>query len=235
MITMRVTRREADAFLALDEVNRRKLDGLARAAGYLRQVSRRSMRERKGPSKPGQPPSARIDRKNGQPLRNLMAWGLDLSRGVDEATAVVGPLPLEGAQQNQAPRLHEFGGWMKNTLHRDLKVGSGAVIAVIAGPKRSRSTYDRRRLRNASRWNAKTIREVRVGPRSSDLATVVFKRLRTPREVWFAKGIQEDLWGPPMIWLPRRSFLRKNAERVAAQLERRFAQAMAGRSGSPDE
>jgi hypothetical protein len=234
VIAFRVSRREANAFKALAEVDRRKLNGLARSAAYMRQVVRRSMRERKSPSKPGQPPSARIDRNNGQPLRNLMVWGLDLAKGVDRATAVIGPLPLKGAKQNEAPRLHEFGGWMRNTLHRDLKVGSGAVIAVIAGPKRTRSVYDRRRLQRTSRWKTTTMKQVRVGPKPSDLATVVFKRLRTPREVWFAKGIQEDLWGPPMIRLPERSFLRANAKRIGPQLAREFEGAMRGRKGAPD-
>lgn len=236
MITIGVVdRSKADLFKALAEVDRRKLDGLARAAGYLRSASRRSMRRRKSSSKPGQPPSARTDRKNGQPLRNLMAWGLDLSGGMEKAVAVVGPLPLEGsAKQNQAPRLHEFGGWMKNTLHRDLKVGSGAVIAVIssAGPAKRRSYYDDRRLRQARRWNAKTIKQVRAGPKTTDQAWVIFTKLRTPRQVAIAKAIQEDLWGAPMVWLPRRSFLAKVAERVSGGMRSEFAKAMAGKAST---
>ena len=118
---------------------------------------------------------------------------------------------------------------MRNSLHRDLKVGSGAAIAIIASPKRTRSEYDAKRLRRAKRWKATTIREVRAGPKPSDIATVVFKRLRTPREVWFAKGIQEDLWGPPMVRLPERSFLTANAKRIGPQMAGKFGAAMAGR------
>lgn len=239
MITIGVVdRSKADLFKALAEVDRRKLDGLARAAGWLRRSSKNAMRERKSSSKPGQPPSARLDKKRGgKALRNLMAWGLDLSGGIEKATAVVGPLPLEGAKQNQAPRLHEFGGWMKNTLHRDLKVGSGAVIAVIssAGPAKRRSYYDDRRLRQARRWNAKTIKQVRAGPKTTDQAWVIFTKLRTPRQVAIAKAIQEDLWGAPMVWLPRRSFLVKVAERVVPRMHSRFRDAMAGKAGSPDD
>lgn len=237
MITIGVvTRDQANVFKALQEVDRRKLDGLARAAGYMRKAVQRSMRERTSSSKPGSPPAARMDRKNGQPLRNLMVWGLDLSRGVDRATAIVGPLPLRGAKQEPTPRLHEFGGRMKNSLHRDLKIGSGAAIAILsnAGPKRMRSGLDKRNLARIKRWNAKTIRQVRAGPKKTDLATVVFKRLRTSREVHFAKGIQVDLWGPAMIRLPKRSFLAANAARLASKMAGRFAGAMAGRKGSPD-
>jgi hypothetical protein len=80
---------------------RAKTAALARFAGYVRSVARRSMRRRKSQfahSAPGSPPFA----KSGE-LRDLLFFGYDAKTG----TFVVGPLGFKGSD---VPSLHEHGG-----------------------------------------------------------------------------------------------------------------------------
>ncbi|MDP1805766.1 MAG: hypothetical protein Q8K72_11405 [Acidimicrobiales bacterium] len=79
------------------EETRRK--GLLKFGAFVRRGAQTSMRKRKGPSAPGQPPSSHGGSKEG--LRFILfAW--DPAR----RSVVVGPVPFGKG----VPELHEFGG-----------------------------------------------------------------------------------------------------------------------------
>lgn len=98
---------------AVDAATRRSL---VRGGAMIRTIARRSMRRRKGPASPGQPPHSHTGT-----LRRLLFYGYDPGRG----TVVVGPLPLRGGRAT-VPPLHEFGGQAKTTRGRVVK-HSGAL------------------------------------------------------------------------------------------------------------
>jgi hypothetical protein len=101
---------------------RAKTAALARFAGYVRSVARRSMRRRKkGVSAPGTPPFA----KSGE-LRDLLFFGYDAKSG----TFVVGPLGFKGSA---VPALHEHGGVAPAYGFRTL---AGKAKRVVTGTAR---------------------------------------------------------------------------------------------------
>lgn len=74
---------------------------------YLKTTMQRSMRYRKGPSKPGQPPSAH--KKTGAPLRSTIRFEVDLVSG----SVVAGPLKFHSVSQpsgKPVPELIDKGG-----------------------------------------------------------------------------------------------------------------------------
>jgi hypothetical protein len=74
---------------------------LSKVGAFVRRSAQTSMRYRKGPSKPGSPPSAHKER--GALLRKLLWFAYDPSND----SVVVGPVATRKAE---APRLNEFGG-----------------------------------------------------------------------------------------------------------------------------
>lgn len=238
MISLKVTRAQFFDRQLLAAIDRRRLDGMAQAGAYLRTAIQRSMRRRARPSAVGEPPSARTDRtfrgrKVGGALRNLMSFGYDSRKGV----VIVGPEPLSRGGPmgfpNWSPYLSllEFGGLMRNTLHRDLRIGMGAAVVVHRSP-RGRGLKNRNR--SAKAWKAdptrwRTTKEVRVGPRPSDKALVTFAKLRTPTQLARAKDIQTALWGPRFVNLGGRSYLRSNLLKHQDTLARIIEDSVLGR------
>jgi phage gpG-like protein len=74
---------------------------LSKVGAFVRRSAQTSMRYRKGPSKPGSPPSAHKER--GALLRKLLWFAYDPSND----SVVIGPV---GTGRAEAPRLNEFGG-----------------------------------------------------------------------------------------------------------------------------
>lgn len=110
-----------DRVIVETEVERIEFEGLKRNAFYLRRVARNSIRRRKEPSKPGQPPrSVRGDLKRG-------IYAMLDGRG----SAVVGPVKFDWG--TGAPNTLEFGGEtvIDNSVRR--KVGDGGEIRVVSG------------------------------------------------------------------------------------------------------
>lgn len=110
-------------FFTADAVTKRlekaKLTALRRFGGYLAKTAKRSMRYRKGPSAPGQPPSAHKNKRraalkkmgramnNGALLRELLFFAYDPTTD----TVVVGPQGFAAKGSNvPTPQLHEEGG-----------------------------------------------------------------------------------------------------------------------------
>lgn len=80
-------------------VDRGRRRALARSGGYIRQVARRSIRPRRGPSPAGQPPHSHTGL-----LRDHVYFGYDESA----RSVVVGPAALN--RGTRAPETLEFGG-----------------------------------------------------------------------------------------------------------------------------
>lgn len=78
-----------------------KVQFLSKVGAFIRQSAQTSMRYRKGPSRPGTPPSAH--KEFGALLRKLLWFAYDPHTD----SVVVGPVATGRAQ---APRLNEFGG-----------------------------------------------------------------------------------------------------------------------------
>jgi hypothetical protein len=116
MITMTVDQYKASFFdreKVTRAVDRGRRQALARSGGLIRTTARRSMRRRRGRSRPGQPPHAHA----GQ-LRDLLFFAYDdRTRSV-----IVGPAAFP--RRTGVPGLLEFGGrtrapawWMGSQTH----------------------------------------------------------------------------------------------------------------------
>lgn len=122
MFTMKAdTSKFFDRVIVETEVERIEFEGLKRNALYLRRAARNSIRRRKSPSQPGQPPrSVRGDLKRG-----IQAH---YERGLGEA--VVGPVKFNWG--TNAPNTLEFGG--DSVIDRSVvrKVGDGGEVRVVS-------------------------------------------------------------------------------------------------------
>jgi hypothetical protein len=94
---------------------------LSKLGAFVRRSAQTSMKYRRGPSKPGQPPSAH--REFGALLRKLLFFAYDEK----SETAVVGPVAHRNAE---APRLNEFGG----KAHRKHGRHKGRVVSYPPRP-----------------------------------------------------------------------------------------------------
>lgn len=70
---------------------------MMRTGGYLRKVARNSMRKKKGPAKPGEPPHVHVGH-----IKNLLFFAYDTQTG----SLVVGPVGFNGSP---VPNILEFG------------------------------------------------------------------------------------------------------------------------------
>ena len=98
MVTMRMTSLFFDAPAVRRAVDAAKRRELSRAGAFIRQRAKTSIRQRKGISRPGDPPHSHAG-----DLRRLIFFAWD--RVSD--SVVVGPLPFKAGE---APSLLEFGG-----------------------------------------------------------------------------------------------------------------------------
>lgn len=95
---------------AVDDATRRRL---SRFGAFVRTRAQRSMRRRRGVSKPGSPPYSH----SGE-LRKLLYFGFD----AEARSVVIGPVPFK---EGEVPELLEFGGdvprqrWNWDTRRRD--------------------------------------------------------------------------------------------------------------------
>lgn len=93
-------------------VGKKKASALVKLGGFCRRVSQRSMRRRKGPSKPGQPPHAH----RYSYLRDYVMFAFIPA----DDQVVVGPIKLEGSDyySKPLPSVHEFGGVFRTWQRR---------------------------------------------------------------------------------------------------------------------
>lgn len=195
-----------DRVIVETEVERIEFEGLKRNAFYLRRVARNSIRRRKEPSKPGQPPrSVRGDLKRG-------IYAMLDGRG----SAVVGPVKFDWG--TGAPSTLEFGGEtvIDNSVRR--KVGDGGEVRVVsgaaAGVKRDSSG---KFLRNSQRG-----KEVRTGVR------VVFAKIRTQAQADRATEINRAIFGPRKVRVADRPFMAPALEKSIPKLAPMWAMSVRG-------
>lgn len=95
-----------DTVKLIDSIDRAERIALAKQAGFVRRYAQLSMRKRKKPSEPGQPPSAHDE----QLLKKFLFYGYDDRTG----SAVVGPMKLNHVQfGDPVPQALEQGGVTK--------------------------------------------------------------------------------------------------------------------------
>lgn len=109
----------------VDLIGKKAASFLARQGGLIRTIARRSIRRRKGASKPGKPPYSHVGL-----LRDMIFF----SFGPDKKSVVVGPAKLERTNSPvPAPGLLEHGGSVttKNPRRKDRKIGDYAPVDVV--------------------------------------------------------------------------------------------------------
>jgi hypothetical protein len=188
------------------EVERIELEGLKRNAFYLRRVARNSIRRKKGPSKPGQPPrSVRGDLKRG-----IYAM-LD-----DRNAAYIGPVKYDWG--TGAPSTLEFGGEtvIDNSVRR--KVGDGGEVRVVSGAAAgAKRDSNGKFLRNSQRG-----KEVRPGVR------VVFAKIRTQAQADRATEINRSIFGPRKVRVAERPFMAPSLEKSLSRLQGMWSMSVRG-------
>lgn len=127
MITLTVDRFK-DTFFDREVVRRAadkaQFDSLRKGGGSIRLIARRSIRRRKKPSAPGQPPSSR----KGQ-LKEFIFFGYDVS----SRSVVVGPARLD--RPTGAPNILEFSGTAKAPDRRRVRrIGDGGEMRISDSP-----------------------------------------------------------------------------------------------------
>jgi len=74
---------------------------LNRFGATVRKTAQFSMRNKKGPSKPGTPPNAHV-----KTLKRLLFYSLDK----ESKKVIIGPVKISSSQKVSIPNLHEYGG-----------------------------------------------------------------------------------------------------------------------------
>lgn len=219
MITFKRTKISFDRlFDRLSKDERLRKDPLIKGAVYVKRTAERSMRRRKKPSKPGEPPSARTDRPRGGAMRNLMVAEWDAGT----KTVVVGPKAIH--PRPHIPALHEFGESISNpTRLRARRIGSGGEIRLVSG-----SSFQRRD--SGGRFRTKGSRGQLVRGDAEGRA-VVYTKLRTAKQVERARRINAMLYGaaPPRIKFPKRPTMGPALARSLARMPEQFRNALQGR------
>ncbi len=200
-----------DRVKLVKEAERIAFEGLRRNAMYLRRAARNSIRRKKSPSDPGQPPrSVRGDLKRGIEAH----W----QRGSGEA--LVGPAGFPWG--TGAPNTLEFGGNAVIDKSVRRKVGDGGEVRVVsgaaAGIKRDSSG---KFLRTSQRG-----KEVMPGVR------VVFAKMRTQRQADRATAINRSIFGRRTVRVAERPLMAPSLERSLPKLAPMWA--MSVRGGSND-
>ena len=105
-LTMKVKDMFFDRPEIVREVGKLNAAALYRAGKAVRTTARKSLKRRKGPSAPGQPPHAHAsDSVSGNASLRRILFAYDRIR----QSVVIGPVLLPGRRVN-VPALHEFGG-----------------------------------------------------------------------------------------------------------------------------
>jgi hypothetical protein len=191
-----------DRVIVETEVERIEFEGLKRNAMYIRKVARNSIRRRKSPSKPGQPPrSVRGDLKRGIEAH--------FERGVNES--VVGPMGFgwsKGAQLVGAPNVLEFGG--DTVIDRSVvrKVGDGGEVRVVSGAAAGVKRDSSGKFLRASQRG----KEVRPGVR------VVYGKIRTQAQAERATRINREIFAPQPVRVAARPFMAPALEKSLPKL-----------------
>jgi hypothetical protein len=105
-VSLKIKNSFFDRQAVMSGVSRAKRRNLSKAGAFIRRNAQWSMRRRKKPSPPGEPPHVHVGH-----LKRLILFGYDAVHG----SVVVGPLRFKNGE---APALNEFGG----TAQRKIRV-----------------------------------------------------------------------------------------------------------------
>jgi len=166
------TRAFFDRQAVIDAVGKASAAAMAQAGYRIMRTAQRSMRRRKGASKPGTPPS--VHRGD---LKRLMEFAYDPRA----RSTVVGPVLIGGGGSMPVPRVLELGGRAAAHVNRrrlTRRVGDGGEIRIGGRPaKTTKPVRD---------WKNRTIQ-------------VTYAHLYTQGQADRANEIQEELYGPMMM------------------------------------
>lgn len=180
----------------LEEAGKSSEIALARCGAHVMTIAKRSMRWRKKASKPGEPPSARTDRKpgGGELRRGVVFWKPHPNK------VLVGPSPSRyGRKDRYVPDLMEFGGDAPNNRVVDsrgrsrVQEGKPGPIYVVPKRKQARSAAVVRD------WQGKKVRVVYATVRGSRMAARAEKLLR-------------EIYGPETLNYAPRPYMRPALE-----------------------
>ncbi len=156
---------------------------LLSSGAWVRSVARRSMRYRKSPSRPGEPPSARQG-----PARSLLRRMLYFAYDAQGDEVVAGPVKL--GQESGVPNLHEFGGIQGVIQRGKLRVGMTAAIRIVKG----------RRIEIGP--------HIKAAHKDTKGRRVVYAKLKTPGQVEQAHKVEDELYGFRDRRFPKRPYMR---------------------------
>ena len=186
----------------LTEENRAKL---ARMGAYGAKVTSRIPRRRKGPSKPGQPPSVHAPSGQFASLRTVwFAWDGYLS-------VVFGPVGL-GRGSPTVPNMLEFGANVsgrRNPRRKIRKLGDGGEIRI--GGRVGPTTKPNRDFRGR-------------------VQSITYAKLRTPGQVSEANRLNEQLYGPEVFnySLAARPFVKPGFDKTVDRFAAIFGSTVSG-------
>ena len=101
MIRFEITKLFFDKKAVTSKVDAAKRGVLSRFGAFVRRTARSSIRKRKKPAPPGQPPSSHVGL-----LKKFIYFGFDPAK----QSVVIGPVRLTQKGRGEAPRLLEHGG-----------------------------------------------------------------------------------------------------------------------------
>lgn len=150
MITMRMKDLFFDRQKVIDMMDKKTHSALKKAGAFIQRVARQSIRRRKKPSAPGQPPSAHA--KEG--LKKILFVA-------DRQSLIVGPVGF-GPKPGVVPQTNEFGGKTEIRQHKwsaDLREGKklpprGTKARVAARPFMGPALRKEVAQHGVSRWSA---------------------------------------------------------------------------------
>lgn len=122
MITMRMKESFFDRTVIKDATDAAKRRNLSKTGAFIRQSAKSSIRQRKGTSRPGQPPSSHVGT-----LRDLIFFAYD--RASD--SVVIGPELVAGSGGNPITATLEFGG--RIVLRHVLQTSGRSLLTRIIG------------------------------------------------------------------------------------------------------
>lgn len=198
-------------------------DRLLQIGAITRTIAQRSMRRRKSASKPGQPPSARLDNLQGGGLRDWILFALEPG----DRSLIVGPIGFNSGRTG-VPALHEFGGSKKNERRKTYKIGMAGPIRAVSGLSVLGGKADYHLVAGV---NAKIKRKTTKGPtryqkQFTDLPTkpwVTFVKIRTNKQLQRVEGVDEMLFGPRTLHYPPRPYMRPAFETARQKYASLFA------------
>lgn len=161
-----------------NKIKKSELSGLKSVGAFARKVAQRSMRKRKKPSPPGQPPSV-----HSGGLKKGIVFSVDTAK----SSVVVGALKVEKVNGRRiytnelkpVPATLEYGGTLperKNPRRRIRKIGTGGEVRI------------------GKDKNSKIVKDLHGKKRS-----VVFIKIKTAAQAARANQLNEELYGPEKL------------------------------------